>query len=234
MLIVAFAMGRATSCPNPSANSVGGEEEGTLVLATSEQARRSTALRASRWGARCVVVGTVAALSLGPLWTGSAMADPGSPATSDQAQQVFLDSAQRAGAPNQDVLVAQEEFSSASAGRSAAARVAAAAARSKEGSPYVYRAAGPNAFDCSGLTYWAWAQAGVRIPRTSRGQAGLPSVPLSQLRPGDLVTYYSPVHHVAMYIGNGRVIHASTESRPVYITTVNRAGPNPSGHRVNG
>jgi cell wall-associated NlpC family hydrolase len=180
-----------------------------------------------------VVVGTVAALSLGPLWTGSAMADPGSPATSDQAQQAYLDSAQRAGALNEDVLVAQEESLSASAGRSAAA-VAVAAARSKEGSRYVYGAAGPNAFDCSGLTYWAWARAGVGIPRTSRGQAGLPSVPLRRLRPGDLVTYYSPVHHVAMYIGNRQVIQASTESRPVYITTVNRAGPNPSGHRVRG
>jgi len=181
-----------------------------------------------------VVVGTVAVLSLGAVWTGSALADPGGPATSDRAQQVYLDGAHRAGARNQDVHVAHQEPSSASAGRSAAANAAAAAARSKEGSPYVYGAAGPNAFDCSGLTYWAWAQAGVSIPRTSRGQAGLPSVPLSQLQPGDLVTYYSPVHHVAMYIGNGEVIHASTESRPVYITTVNRAGPNPSGHRVNG
>ncbi len=122
---------------------------------------------------------------------------------------------------------------SAPAGSSAAA-IAVAAALSKEGAAYVYGAAGPNAFDCSGLTSWAWAQAGVSIPRTSSGQASLPSVPLSQLQPGDLVTYYSPVSHVAMYIGNGQVIHASTESRPVYITTVNGAGPNPTGHRVTG
>jgi len=109
-----------------------------------------------------------------------------------------------------------------------------AAALSKEGGRYVYGAAGPDAFDCSGLTSWAWAQAGVSIPRTSSGQAGLPSVPLSQLQPGDLVTYYSPVSHVAMYIGNGQVIHASTESRPILITSVTGAGPNPSGHRVSG
>ncbi len=117
---------------------------------------------------------------------------------------------------------------------SGVAAAAVAAALSKVGSPYVYGAAGPNAFDCSGLTSWAWAQAGVSIPRTSGGQAGLPSVPLSQLQPGDLVTYYSPVSHVAMYIGNGQVVHASTESRPVYVTTVNGAGPNPTGHRVTG
>lgn len=117
---------------------------------------------------------------------------------------------------------------------SGAAAVAVAAALSKVGSAYVYGAAGPNAFDCSGLTSWAWAQAGVSIPRTSGGQAGLPSVPLSQLQPGDLVTYYSPVSHVAMYIGNGQVVHASTESRPVYVTSVSGAGPNATGHRVTG
>ncbi|MFN8199411.1 MAG: C40 family peptidase [Nakamurella multipartita] len=122
---------------------------------------------------------------------------------------------------------------SAPAGSGAAA-AAVAAALSKVGSPYVYGAAGPNAFDCSGLTSWAWAQAGVSIPRTSGGQAGLPSVPLSELQPGDLVTYYSPVSHVAMYIGNGQVVHASTETRPVYVTTVSGAGPNATGHRVTG
>ena len=125
------------------------------------------------------------------------------------------------------------EPASAPAGNSAAAR-AVAAALSKEGARYVYGAAGPSSFDCSGLTSWAWAQAGVSIPRTSGGQAGLPSVPLSELQPGDLVTYYSPVHHVAMYIGNGQIIHASTESKPVYITTVSGGGPNASGHRVSG
>ena len=125
------------------------------------------------------------------------------------------------------------EPASAPAGNSAAAR-AVAAALSKEGARYVYGAAGPSSFDCSGLTSWAWAQAGVSIPRTSGGQAGLPSVPLSELQPGDLVTYYSPVHHVAMYIGNGQIIHASTESKPVYITTVSGGGPNATGHRVTG
>ncbi len=119
----------------------------------------------------------------------------------------------------------------APSGNSAAA-TAVAAALSKEGASYVYGAAGPSSFDCSGLTSWAWAQAGVSIPRTSSGQGGLPVVPLSALQPGDLVTYYSPVSHVAMYIGGGQVIHASTESRPVYITSVSGAGPNPVGHRV--
>ncbi len=59
-------------------------------------------------------------------------------------------------------------------------------------------------------------------------------VPLSALQPGDLVTYYSPVSHVAMYIGGGQIIHASTPSKPIYITSVSGGGPNPVGHRVSG
>ncbi|WP_157970458.1 C40 family peptidase [Nakamurella deserti] len=114
----------------------------------------------------------------------------------------------------------------------AKAQIAVEAALSKVGSRYVFGAAGPDQFDCSGLTSWAWKQAGVSIPRTSGGQAGLQSVPMDQLQPGDLVTYYSPVHHVAMYIGNGQIVHASTSSKPVYVTSVNYGGPNASGHRV--
>jgi cell wall-associated NlpC family hydrolase len=142
--------------------------------------------------------------------------------------------APEAPAPSQESSQAPVEQAPVAPAGSSAGAAAVAAALSKEGSPYVYGAAGPDAFDCSGLTSWAWAQAGVTIPRTSGEQAGLPEVPLDQLQPGDLVTYYSPVSHVAMYIGNGQVIHASTETRPVYITSVTGAGPNPTGHRVTG
>lgn len=90
-------------------------------------------------------------------------------------------------------------------------RAAAAfgAARAALGLPYAWGHAGPTAFDCSGLTQWAYAHAGVAIPRTSQAQAhaGQP-VPLSQARPGDLVVYRSDASHVAMYAGNGQVIHA--------------------------
>lgn len=115
---------------------------------------------------------------------------------------------------------------------SAAGQAAVQAALSKVGSAYVWGAAGPDAFDCSGLTSWAWRQAGVTIPRTSREQEGLQQVPLDQLQPGDLVTYYSPVSHVAMYIGNGQIVQASTPSKPVFVTDLYRGGPNPTGHRV--
>lgn len=140
-----------------------------------------------------------------------------------------------AAAPNAQALSAPADGAPPAAVTAASpkAQIAVDAALSKLGDPYVFGAAGPNAFDCSGLTSWAWAQAGVSIPRTSSAQAGLPVVPLSQLQPGDLITYYSPVHHVAMYIGNGQIIHASTEGVPVYITSMYRGGPYPVGHRVN-
>ncbi|GAT81389.1 hypothetical protein STXM2123_2090 [Streptomyces sp. F-3] len=96
-------------------------------------------------------------------------------------------------------------------GPAASARAAAAlaAARSVLGRPYVWGANGPSSFDCSGLTQWAYAQAGVRLPRTSQEQRNAGRrIPLSQARPGDLVVYRSDAGHVAMYAGNGRVIHA--------------------------
>jgi cell wall-associated NlpC family hydrolase len=89
------------------------------------------------------------------------------------------------------------------------AAAAVAAARSALGRPYVWGANGPGGFDCSGLMQWSYAQAGVGLPRTSQAQryAGR-RVPLSQAQPGDLVVYRSDASHVAMYVGNGRVIHA--------------------------
>ena len=98
-------------------------------------------------------------------------------------------------------------------GRAAAAM---AAARSALGRPYVWGANGPSGFDCSGLMQWSYAQAGVALPRTSQGQrfAGR-QVPLSQARPGDLVTYRSDASHVGMYMGNGQVIHAPYPGAPV-------------------
>ncbi len=82
-----------------------------------------------------------------------------------------------------------------------------AAVRSKIGSPYGWGAAGPHAFDCSGLTSWAYAQAGKSIPRTSSAQAaaGKP-VAISDLQPGDIVAYYGGASHVAIYVGNGKII----------------------------
>jgi cell wall-associated NlpC family hydrolase len=92
---------------------------------------------------------------------------------------------------------------------SSSAAAALAAAATKIGDPYVYGASGPNSFDCSGLTSWAYAQAGVSIPRTAEEQANAGThLTESQLRPGDLVIFYSDHHHVGLYAGNGMVLHA--------------------------
>ncbi len=91
------------------------------------------------------------------------------------------------------------------------AAAAIAAAESKLGAPYVYGATGPNSFDCSGLTGWAYAQAGVSLPRTSQAQAGAGTrigSDISQAQPGDLVIFYGDRHHVGIYVGGGQVIHA--------------------------
>ena len=86
------------------------------------------------------------------------------------------------------------------------------------GDAYVWGASGPSAFDCSGLTMMAWRQAGVSLPHSSSGQMsyGTP-VSSSALRPGDLVFYYSPVSHVGMYIGNGKIVNAENPSVGVTI-----------------
>ncbi|MFI0042208.1 NlpC/P60 family protein [Streptomyces sp. NPDC017249] len=102
------------------------------------------------------------------------------------------------------------------AGPGGRAAAALAAARSVLGRPYVWGANGPDRFDCSGLTQWAYAHAGVHLPRTSQEQryAGR-RVPLSQARPGDLVVYRSDAGHVALYAGHGQVIHAPYPGAPV-------------------
>ncbi|RPK66057.1 putative endopeptidase precursor [Streptomyces sp. ADI96-02] len=93
---------------------------------------------------------------------------------------------------------------------------AVAAARQALGRPYVWGANGPSGFDCSGLMQWAYAQAGVALPRTSQAQryAGR-MVPLSQARPGDLVAYRADASHIGMYVGDGQVIHAPYPGAPV-------------------
>ncbi|MFB7551865.1 NlpC/P60 family protein [Streptomyces sp. NPDC056154] len=99
---------------------------------------------------------------------------------------------------------------------SARAAVAVMAVRRALGRPYVWGANGPAGFDCSGLMQWAYAQAGVSLPRTSQAQryAGR-MVPLSEARPGDLVAYRADAGHIGMYVGNGQVIHAPYPGAPV-------------------
>ncbi|MER8071419.1 NlpC/P60 family protein [Streptomyces sp. NPDC094034] len=102
------------------------------------------------------------------------------------------------------------------------AAAAFAAAQSKIGTPYVYGASGPSSFDCSGLTSWAFAQAGAAIPRTSEAQASAGTrLGMSQLKQGDLVIFYGDLHHVGFYAGNGQVLHAPKPGASVRYESIN-------------
>ncbi|HZJ08018.1 MAG TPA: NlpC/P60 family protein [Nocardioidaceae bacterium] len=110
----------------------------------------------------------------------------------------------------------------ASAPASGSAGAAVEFAMAQVGDAYVYGAAGPDAWDCSGLTMAAWGAAGVSLPHSSSGQMGSGTpVSQSELQPGDLVFYYSPVSHVGMYIGNGQLVHAANPSSPVEVVPAN-------------
>ncbi|HEY9473160.1 MAG TPA: C40 family peptidase, partial [Mycobacteriales bacterium] len=94
-------------------------------------------------------------------------------------------------------------------------------ALSKLGSPYVWAAAGPDSFDCSGLMLWAWAQAGVALPHYTGDQYNMGThVGIGELQPGDLVFFYEGLSHVGMYIGGGNVVHAPQPGDVVKIASV--------------
>jgi cell wall-associated NlpC family hydrolase len=95
-------------------------------------------------------------------------------------------------------------------------------ALSQVGDRYIAAQAGPNSFDCSGLTMAAWRQAGISLPHYSYAQySKVRKIPLSQAQPGDLVFYFGGnVHHVGMYIGNGKMVHAANPRKGVIVTPV--------------
>ncbi|WP_318201824.1 NlpC/P60 family protein [Streptomyces sp. SCL15-4] len=103
------------------------------------------------------------------------------------------------------------------------AAVAVAYAYGKLGSPYVWGATGPNAFDCSGLVQAAYRAAGLSLPRTSYAQINAGRrISRSELRPGDLVFFYPGISHVGIYVGGGRMIHAPNPSAPVRLAPIDQ------------
>ncbi|MFF4401216.1 NlpC/P60 family protein [Streptomyces sp. NPDC001480] len=126
-----------------------------------------------------------------------------------------LPSQDRASAPP-----AADEATPAAAPNSRAAAAVAYAYRAL-GSPYVWGATGPNAFDCSGLAQAAYRSAGISLPRTTYAQINAGRrVSRSELAPGDLVFFYSGISHVGIYVGNGQMIHAPNPSAPVRLAPV--------------
>jgi len=104
-------------------------------------------------------------------------------------------------------------------------KVAAFACR-QAGKPYVWAAGGPSSYDCSGLTMASWKQVGVYLPHQSRAQrASIPYVSRGNLRLGDLVFYFNPIHHVAVYVGDGKIMQAPAAGDSVRMTDMNAPGP---------
>lgn len=104
------------------------------------------------------------------------------------------------------------------------AQAAVEAALSQLGKPYQWAAEGPDSYDCSGLTLWAWAHAGVSLPHNSGMQyAATPRVDRSDWQPGDLLFFGSPIHHVGMYIGNGQMVEAPYTGSQVRINSAIRS-----------
>jgi cell wall-associated NlpC family hydrolase len=121
------------------------------------------------------------------------------------------------------------------AASSSSGQSAVSTAMAQVGKPYVWGAAGPGSFDCSGLTQYAYAAAGVSLPHSSSAQSGMGrAVSRADLQPGDLIFFYSPVSHVGIYIGNGQMVHASTSGQPVKVASVDSMGNYNSARRLVG
>lgn len=113
-----------------------------------------------------------------------------------------------------------------------AAAIAVKTACAQLGDPYVWGANGPDAFDCSGLTQYAWGKAGVTLTHHTADQWNETSyVSRSNARAGDLVFFYSDLHHVGLYLGNGKMVHAPREGKPVQVSTIDGSYMPVAGYR---
>lgn len=105
------------------------------------------------------------------------------------------------------------------------------AALTRVGAPYVWGDAGLDSFDCSGLVVWAFHQAGITVPHSSEALAtGGQPVALDQMQPGDVISFFPDASHVGIYVGDGRVIHASFEGLPVTVESLYTAPINAVRH----
>jgi hypothetical protein len=94
------------------------------------------------------------------------------------------------------------------------------------GKPYVWDAAGPSSYDCSGLTMAAWQSVGVSMPHKASWQrSAIPKVARADLQTGDLVFYYGDLRHVAIYVGDGKVVHAPQPGDHVRMAQMDAVGP---------
>jgi len=154
---------------------------------------------------------------------------------SAQEQQVVASGGQEADRASRDERTQPVQAAGPVAAGSEAAQIIVDTAMAQRGKPYVWAASGPNAFDCSGLTSYAYRAAGIDLPRASRLQAQVGrAVSRAELQPGDLVAFYSPVSHIGIYIGNGQMVHAPTSGDMVKVSNIDSMGSITAMRRVVG
>ena len=141
------------------------------------------------------------------------------------AQQSARDASSRRRAGEQGSIAAKSSLPAPPLPSAGNVRNVLSAAYSQMGKPYSYGASGPGSYDCSGFTSMAWRAAGVSLPHSSRAQyAATKRVSRGDLQPGDLVFFGSPIHHVGIYVGGGKMIDSSTYGHPVGIRSMDRRG----------
>lgn len=126
----------------------------------------------------------------------------------------------RASVPTHSPTPPPRDTTSPPSSASGRGKKAVDAALSQLGKPYKWGGEGPNSYDCSGLSMWAWRRAGVSLPHSSRMQySSTARVSRADLQPGDLVFFGDPIHHLAIYIGNGKVVEAPYSGSEVRINS---------------
>jgi cell wall-associated NlpC family hydrolase len=187
-------------------------EEAAAAAAQAARARREAALEAAAATTTTTTVAPATTTTVAPAATTTTVAPATTTTVAPAATTTTVAPVATTTAVPPTTASAQSTTSAGATpvpGQSPAAAIAVQAALSRVGDPYVWGAAGPSAFDCSGLVMWAYAQAGVYLPHYSGSQyADTIHIPMSDLQPGDLVFPANPGQHVAMYIGNGEIVQA--------------------------
>jgi cell wall-associated NlpC family hydrolase len=156
----------------------------------------------------------------------TALADPGPVPAPPAATLAAAAQAPEALAPGGGPAGAAPEALPGGAGGSGEGAIAVQAALTQVGSPYSWGGAAPGGFDCSGLVMWAFQQAGIALPHSSQALAhGGQPVALSDLQPGDVLTFYSDASHAGIYVGDGLMVHSSTYGQPVRVVPMTSSGP---------
>lgn len=186
------------------------------AVAEAEAARQAAAAAAARAAAE-----RQAAALRAQQAAAAASARAASAAAASAARRPAAGGSGRQPAAAQDPGPAPPNFPAASPAAAKAVSVALA----QRGKPYVFATGGPDTFDCSGLTQYAWAAAGVSMNHWTVSQwNSFPRVPLDALEPGDLVFFGSDVHHMGMYIGGGSMVHAPYTGTVVQVGTIYTRG----------